>query len=148
MGENLKCTKVRGVRKSRAACTHTHTHTHTHIRTFMHTYIHTYLYAYIHTYVYAYIHTYTHTYIHNTYIRTYIHNTYIHTYIACPCGEERQTSEHIIFECNIFEAQRSSLIKQITVSGGTWSPANDELITKYLNAFSKFVKSTDFQKLN
>ena len=67
---------------------------------------------------------------------------------ACPCGEERQTSEHIIFECNIFEAQRSSLINQIMVSGATWPPAIDELITKYLNAFSKFVKSVDFQKLN
>ena len=79
--------------------------------------------------------------------------SYLHRFIltddpACPCGEERQTSEHIIFDCNIFEAQRSSLIKQIMVSGGTWPPANDELITKYLNAFSKFVKSIDFQKLN
>jgi hypothetical protein len=67
---------------------------------------------------------------------------------ACPCGEEQQTSEHIIYECNIFEAQRSSLIKQIMVSGRTWPPANEELITKHLNAFSKFVKSIDFQKLN
>jgi len=68
--------------------------------------------------------------------------------LTCPCNEGQQTSEHIIFECNISEAQRSSLIKQIMVSGGTWPPANDQLITKYLNAFSKFVKSIDFQKLN
>jgi len=46
-----------------------------------------------------------------------------------------QTSDHIIFECNnIVEAQRSVLIKQITVSGGPWPPAKEELITKYLKA--------------
>jgi hypothetical protein len=80
-------------------------------------------------------------------------NSYLHRFKliddpTCPCGEERQTSEHIIFECNIFEAQRSSLIMQIMVSGGTWPPENDEPITKYLIAFSKFLKSIDFPKLN
>jgi len=63
---------------------------------------------------------------------------------SCPCNEGQQTSDHIIFECNIVEAQRSTLIKQITVSAGSWPPANDELITKYLKAFLSFVKSTDF----
>ena len=27
------------------------------------------------------------------------------------------------------------------------APANDELVTKYLNIFAKFIKSVDFQKL-
>jgi hypothetical protein len=49
---------------------------------------------------------------------------------TCPCNEGQQTLEHIISECNIFEAQRSSSIKQIMVSGGSWFPANDELLTK------------------
>jgi hypothetical protein len=64
-----------------------------------------------------------------------------------PCNEGQQTSKHTIFECSIFEAQRSSIIKQIIISGETWPPENDELITKYLYAFSTFVKSIDFQKL-
>jgi hypothetical protein len=80
--------------------------------------------------------------------KSYLHRFKLMDDPACPCGEEQQTSENIIFERNGFVAQRSSLIKQIMVSGGTWPPANDELITKYLNAFSKFVKSIDFQKLN
>ena len=65
----------------------------------------------------------------------------------CPCKDGQQTSDHIIFECNIVKAQRSALIKQIMVSGGSWPPAKDELITKYLKAFLSFVKSIDFQKL-
>ena len=65
----------------------------------------------------------------------------------CPCNDGQQTSDHIIFVCNIVEAQRSALIKQIMVSGGSWPPTKDELITKYLKAFLSFVKSIDFQKL-
>jgi hypothetical protein len=34
------------------------------------------------------------------------------------------------------------------VSGGSWPPAKDEMITKYLKAVSSFVQSIDFQKLN
>jgi hypothetical protein len=66
----------------------------------------------------------------------------------CPCNEGQQTSDHIIFVCNILEAQRSSMIKQIMVNGGHWPPPKDELITKHLQAFLNFVKLIDFQKLN
>jgi hypothetical protein len=65
----------------------------------------------------------------------------------CPCNEGQQTADHIIFECNIFEAQRGFMIKKIVDRGGPWPPAKDELTTKYLQAFSNFVKSIDFQKL-
>ena len=40
------------------------------------------------------------------------------------------------------------MIKKIVDSGGFWPPAKDELTTNYLQAFSIFVKSIDFQKLN
>jgi hypothetical protein len=39
-------------------------------------------------------------------------------------------------------------MKQIALSGGTWPPAKDELISKYLKVFIYFVKLIDFQKLN
>jgi hypothetical protein len=66
----------------------------------------------------------------------------------CPCNEGQQTSDNIIFKCNIFEAQRGSKIKKIVDRGGSWPPAKDELTTKYLKAFSNFVKLIDFQRLN
>ena len=65
-----------------------------------------------------------------------------------PCKEGTQTSEHIIYECKILESQRSSLIQHITARGREWPPTNGELVVKYLNAFSRFIKSIDFQKLN
>jgi hypothetical protein len=80
--------------------------------------------------------------------KPYLHRFKLADDPTCPCNEGQQTSDHIIFECDIVEAQRSSLIKHITVSGGSRPPAKDELITKYLKAFLSFVKSIDFQKLN
>jgi hypothetical protein len=55
---------------------------------------------------------------------------------SCPCNEGAQSPEHIIYDCQILEHQRSSLKQHIAASGGYWPPANSELIAKYLNAFS------------
>jgi len=61
----------------------------------------------------------------------------------CPCNE----GEHLIYECKILEFQRSSFKQHITASGGAWPTTNSDLVNKYLNAFSRFVKSMDFNKL-
>jgi hypothetical protein len=66
---------------------------------------------------------------------------------TCPCNKWAQSPEYIIYECKILEPQRSSLKQQITASGGYWPPANSELVAKYLNAFSRFIKSIDFNNL-
>ena len=60
---------------------------------------------------------------------------------------DEQSVEHLIHVCRILEPQRSSMIKQIRNRGGIWPPSNIELLDKYLNAFSKFVKSIDFSRL-
>ena len=65
----------------------------------------------------------------------------------CPSNEGEQTVEHLIYVCRILEPQRSYLIQHIKTSGGFWPPTNNELVAKYLNAFSQFVKSIDFSKL-
>jgi len=78
----------------------------------------------------------------------YLHRFKIANNPKCPCNEGTQTSEHIIYDCKILESQRRSLIQHIMVRGGDWPPTNGELVAKHLNAFSRFVKSIDFQKLN
>jgi hypothetical protein len=65
-----------------------------------------------------------------------------------PCNEGQQTTDHIIYDCNIVENQISYLMKQVMLSGGTWPPAKEEMISKYLKVFTRFVKLIDFQKLN
>jgi len=48
---------------------------------------------------------------------------------------------------SILEIQRSSLKQNITAGGGSWPPTNSELVAKHLNAFSRFIKSIDFNEL-
>jgi hypothetical protein len=80
--------------------------------------------------------------------KAYLHRFKLADDPMCPCNEGQQTSDHIIFDCNILEAQRSTMIKQIMLNGGPWPPPKDELITRHLKEFLSFVKLIDFQKLN
>jgi ribonuclease HI len=85
--------------------------------------------------------------------KSYLHRFKLADNPTCSYNEGVQTPEHVIYECKILEFQRSSLIQDITARGGNWPPTNwpttnDELVVNYLNAFSKFIKSIDFQKLN
>jgi hypothetical protein len=76
--------------------------------------------------------------------RSYLHRFKLSDDPICLCNEGQQTSDHIIFDCNLLEAQRGSMIEKSVDSGGTWPPAKDELTTKYLQGFSVFLKSIDF----
>ena len=65
----------------------------------------------------------------------------------CPCNEGEKSVEHLMYVCNILEPNKSAMIKHKTIRGGTLRPTNNELVSKYLNVFTKFVKSIDFTKL-
>jgi hypothetical protein len=58
--------------------------------------------------------------------KSYLHRFKLADNPTCPCNEGQQTPEHVIYECNILETQRSSLIKHITARGGVWPPTNHE----------------------
>jgi hypothetical protein len=65
----------------------------------------------------------------------------------CPCNEGTQTSDNIVYVTNSgvaknfpdtsYNGQRRRLPPP---------PTNGELVANYLNAFSRFIKSTDFLK--
>jgi len=79
--------------------------------------------------------------------RSYLHRFKMIDNPTCTCNEGHQTPDHLIYECKLLLAQRSSLIKHIMIRGGVWPSTHDELVTTYLNAFAKFIKDIDFQKL-
>jgi len=79
--------------------------------------------------------------------KNYLHRFKLTDNPVCPCNEGEQSVEHLIHTCRILEPRRSSLIQHIMTRGGSWPPTNNELVAKYLNAFSCFVKSIDFSKL-
>jgi hypothetical protein len=80
-------------------------------------------------------------------IRIYLHRFKLEEDTRCPCKECLQTATHTIYVCIIVEAQRNNMMKQITLSGETWPPAKDELISKYLKGFISIVQIIDFQNL-
>ena len=111
---------------------HTHVHTQIHaytlIYTYIHTYTRTYLYTCIHTHIYihTYIHTYMHIYVHeygyhnfttmltghgNT--RSYFHRFKIIETPTHPCGTKDQTTQHLLFECELLNKERDSLTSTI-----------------------------------
>ena len=80
--------------------------------------------------------------------KSYVYRFKLIDKLMCPCNEGEQSVEHLIHACRILEPQRSSLIQHITTRGGIWPPSNNELVAKYLNAFSRFVKPTDSANCN
>ena len=65
----------------------------------------------------------------------------------CPCEEEEQTTNNLIFKCNKLSKQRKEMIKQIRNTSGTWPPTHETLINDYLQLFVKFIKSIDIADL-
>ena len=65
----------------------------------------------------------------------------------CPCEEEEQTTDHLIFQCKKLRNKRNMKIKQIKNTGGNWPTKNATLVNNYLQIFVTFVKSIDFTDL-
>jgi hypothetical protein len=65
----------------------------------------------------------------------------------CPCEEEEQTSDHLIFQCKRLNNQTNDMIKQIRNTGGDWPTTNKTLVNNCLQIFVDFVKSIDFTDL-
>jgi hypothetical protein len=47
---------------------------------------------------------------------------------------------------NTHISQMDVMVHTIKMSGGTWPISNEELIAKYLEAFTTFINSIDFNK--
>jgi hypothetical protein len=61
--------------------------------------------------------------------KSYLHRFKLAEDPTCPCNQGPQTPDHIIYDCDIIEAQRRYLI------------------SKYLKVFIIFVQLIDFEKL-
>jgi hypothetical protein len=77
--------------------------------------------------------------------------TYLHCFkiIQSPervCTHGDQTTEHLIFDCEILDKEREKLIAY-TSREDDWPVRKCELVNKYLKQFSMFAKSIDFEKL-
>jgi len=65
----------------------------------------------------------------------------------CPCEEEEQTVDHLIFKCKKLRNLREEMIRQIKNTGGNWPATSETLSNIYQNFFVKFVKSIELSDL-
>ena len=81
-------------------------------------------------------------------LRSYLHRFGITDNPVCPCEEEEQTSDHLIFQSKKLNNQRNYMIKKIKKNtGGDWPTTNETLVNNCLKIFVNFVKSIDFTDL-
>jgi len=80
-------------------------------------------------------------------LRSYLYRFGLTDNPMCPCEEEEQTADHLIFQCKKLSDPRNEMIRQIKNTGGNWPATNETLVNNYLQIFVKFVKSIDFRDL-
>ena len=78
--------------------------------------------------------------------RAYLHRFKIRDDALCVCQQGDQTIDHLIYDCNLLEAQRGILRKKVT-KNGQWPADKNELITKHLEPFLTYIESIDFDRL-
>jgi hypothetical protein len=79
-------------------------------------------------------------------IKSCLHRFKLITSPACPCGKNDQTTDHLLYECELLKTQRHSL--KIAVSkSGVWPISKNTLISKHYKSFKSFVNSIPFDNL-
>ena len=78
--------------------------------------------------------------------RAYLHRFKVRENAQCVCQQGEQTIDHLLYDCNLLEAQRGILRKNVT-KNGQWPAAKHELITNHLDSLLNYIESIDFDRL-
>jgi len=78
--------------------------------------------------------------------RAYLHRLKIRENAHSVCQQGDQTIDHLLYDCNLLEAQRGILRKNVT-KNGQWPAAKHELITNHLDSLLNYIESIDFDRL-
>jgi len=79
-------------------------------------------------------------------IKSYLYRFKIITSPACPCGKNDQTTDHLLYECELLKIQRHSLKIAVSKSGG-WPTNKNTLMSKHYKSIKRFVNSIPFDNL-
>ena len=80
-------------------------------------------------------------------IRSYLHQFKINETPICPCGTTDQTIDHLLFECELLNKERDSLISTV-LKTDIWPISKDKLIRNHFKTFAKFTNKMSFDNLN
>jgi hypothetical protein len=80
-------------------------------------------------------------------ISSYLHRFKILDKTTCSCGTKDQTIDHLLYECELLNKERDSLIST-ALQTDVWSISKETLIRKHFKIFVKFTNEFSFDKLN
>jgi len=80
-------------------------------------------------------------------LRAYYHRFKIIDDLKCVCKMGPQTSDYLLWECELLRKQREVLKNRIKKAGGNWPITNSDLTNEYTKLFQKFVNSINFENL-
>jgi hypothetical protein len=72
-------------------------------------------------------------------IKSYLHRFKIINAPNCPCGNDNQTTEHILLKCAIFHEDRERLITSVAEKE-SWPINKHKLIKRHYKTFAKFTQ--------
>jgi hypothetical protein len=78
--------------------------------------------------------------------RAHLHRFKVRDNAHCFCQQGDQTIDHLLYDCNLLEAQRGILRKNVT-KNGQWPADKHELITNHSEPFLTYIESIDFDRL-
>ena len=79
-------------------------------------------------------------------IKSYLYRFKLITSPTCPCDKNDQTTDHLLYECELLKTQRHSLKTAVSKSGG-WPTGKNTLIGKHYKPRKRFVNSIPFDNL-
>jgi len=79
-------------------------------------------------------------------INSYLHRFRIKETPKCTCGNQDQTIDHLLFECELLRKERKVLTTNV-LKTNVWPISKSELIRKHFKAFLKFTNEISFHKL-
>ena len=77
-------------------------------------------------------------------IKSYLYKYKIIDSPMCPCKIGEQTTDHILYECDLVKQERDKLNAEI-LRTENWPISKDTLINKYTKLFNKFVDSINLE---
>ena len=77
----------------------------------------------------------------------YLHRFKIANSPTCLCGEADQTTDHLLYDCNLLEKQRYILRSTISTSED-WPISKQSLVSKHYKAFKRFTNQISFENLH
>jgi len=79
--------------------------------------------------------------------KSYLHRFKIIEAPTCLCGTGDQTTDHLLFECELLNKERD-ILKLPVLKTNDWPTNKRDLIRKYFKEFTKFINKIPFNEIN